>query len=147
MKTRHASILSAGVVLFRQDSVPPRCLLLRAYRNWDFPKGRVEAGESPLEAAQRELAEETGVTRLSFVADGDWRETAPYAEGKIARYYLAVTDETRVYLPVNPILGRPEHHAFRWVDCRTAESLLPPRLIPILRWACAEVSALQPIRF
>ncbi|MGE0079894.1 MAG: NUDIX domain-containing protein [Thiohalomonadaceae bacterium] len=130
------------MVLFRQDSVPPKCLLLRAYRNWDFPKGRVEPGELPLQAARRELAEETGVTRITLLADEDWRETAPYAEGKVARYYVAVTDQTDVYLPVNPLLGRPEHHAFRWVDCATAETLLPPRLLPILRWACAEAGAL-----
>ncbi len=143
---RHEPVLSAGIVLFRQDSLPQRCLLLRAYRNWDFPKGRVEPGETPLEAAQRELAEETGVTRVALLNDENWRETAPYAGGKVARYYVGVTDEPRVYLPVNPALGRPEHHAFRWVDCDVAEGLLPPRLLPVLRWACAEAASLHSAR-
>ncbi len=30
--------------------------------HWDIPKGKVEAGESPLQAALRELAEETGLS-------------------------------------------------------------------------------------
>lgn len=143
---RHGSVLSAGVALFRQDSVPPRVLLLRVYRNWDFPKGRVEPGETPLAAAKRELAEETGVTQAIFLAGEAWRETEPYGSGKVARYYLAVTDKPEVYLPVNPQLGRPEHHAFRWVDCHAAAKLLPARLLPILRWACAEMAAAPEMR-
>lgn len=140
---RQVHVLSAGVVVFRSDCVPPRCLLLRAYRNWDFPKGRVEAGETPLAAARRELQEETGISRVTFVAGEAWRETPPYAGGKVARYYVGLTDDPAVYLPMNPVLGRPEHHAFRWVDCAGAVHLLPPRLLPILRWACAEVSTLH----
>lgn len=135
--------LSAGVVVFRSDGMPPRCLLLRAWRNWDFPKGRVEPGESPVAAARRELAEETGIRQATLLANEAWRETPPYAGGKVARYYVAVTDTPAVTLLVNPALGRPEHHAFRWVDCAGAERLLPPRLLPILRWACAEVATLH----
>jgi 8-oxo-dGTP pyrophosphatase MutT (NUDIX family) len=57
---------SAGVVVIRHDQGELRVLVLRAYRNWDFPKGLVEAGESPIEAALRETAEETGLTDLVF---------------------------------------------------------------------------------
>ncbi|MFW6060028.1 MAG: bis(5'-nucleosyl)-tetraphosphatase [Phycisphaeraceae bacterium] len=32
--------------------------------HWGFPKGHAEPGESPVEAATRELAEETGLTAL-----------------------------------------------------------------------------------
>ncbi|MFN3544397.1 MAG: NUDIX domain-containing protein [Thiobacillus sp.] len=40
--------------------------MLRAYRKRDFPKGGVEAGESPLEAAIRETAEEADLRDLVF---------------------------------------------------------------------------------
>jgi 8-oxo-dGTP pyrophosphatase MutT (NUDIX family) len=32
---------------------------------WTFPKGHAEAGESQLTAARRELAEETGITKIT----------------------------------------------------------------------------------
>ena len=117
-----------------------RFLLLRAYNLWDFPKGLVEADESPLDAARRETREETGIDDLTL----DWgevhAETAPYSGGKIARYYLGRTQTERVVLPVNPELGRPEHHEFRWVDCAQATALLPARLQPIIAWAAATLA-------
>lgn len=56
---------SYGVVVV----VPPnieseayRFLLVQHQKqHWDFPKGHAEAGETPLEAALREVAEETGL--------------------------------------------------------------------------------------
>jgi len=41
--------LSSGVAVFRELKTQPLFLLLRAYRNWDFPKGEVESGEDPLQ--------------------------------------------------------------------------------------------------
>ena len=37
--------------------------------SWSFPKGHVEEGESPLEAAKREIFEETGITDAEFVRE------------------------------------------------------------------------------
>ena len=130
-----AKILSAGVIPLRRTADGWRVLVLRAYRNWDFPKGRVEAGEEPLDAARREATEETGITQLDFPFGEAYRETLPYAGGKVARYYLAETDEESVRLPIAADLGRPEHHEFRWVSFDEAEDLLPPRLAIILDWA------------
>ena len=45
--------LSAGVVIVSVVNRKLKFLLLRAYRNWDFPKGLVEAGEEPIDAAVR----------------------------------------------------------------------------------------------
>jgi bis(5'-nucleosidyl)-tetraphosphatase len=135
--------LSAGMVIFRQDADPARCLLLRLFAQWDFPKGVVEAGEEPFAAARREVREETGLERLTFPWGGEFRETPPYGRGKVARYYLARSDRPEVYLPVSPELGHPEHHEFRWLTCAEAAPLLPPRLQPVLAWACRRVGALQ----
>ena len=60
------SKLAAGVVIVRESDSGPRVLLLRAYRNWDLPKGLVEPGEQPFTAACREVEEETGITDLDF---------------------------------------------------------------------------------
>ena len=130
-----AKVLSAGVIPLRRMDGGWRVLVLRAYKNWDFPKGRVEPGEEPLDAAKREATEETGLTQFDFLFGDIYRETLPYAGGKVARYYLAETSEDMVRLPISHALGRPEHHEYRWVTFDEAEDLLPPRLALVLDWA------------
>ena len=127
--------LSAGIIPVRRTATGWRLLVLRAYKNWDFPKGRVNENEEPAAAALRETTEETGISRLKFAFGDIYRETMPYAGGKVARYYIAVTEEERIVLPVSPELGRPEHHEARWANFVEAAELLPPRLKPILEWA------------
>jgi 8-oxo-dGTP pyrophosphatase MutT (NUDIX family) len=130
-----AKVLSAGVIPLRRMDGGWRVLVLRAYKNWDFPKGRVEPGEEPLDAAKREATEETGLTQFDFLFGDIYRETLPYAGGKVARYYIAETSEDIVRLPISHALGRPEHHEYRWVTFDEAEDLLPPRLALVLDWA------------
>ncbi len=126
--------LAAGAVVFRRTEAGVRLLVLRAYKNWDFPKGLVEPGESELDAARRECAEETGLAELDFPFGDAHRDTVPYAGGKVARYFLAETQAETITLPVSPELGRPEHHEWRWVSFEEAEELLPPRLAVVLDW-------------
>ena len=126
---------AAGAVVFRRSERGIRLLLLRAYQNWDFPKGLVEPGENELEACKREVEEETGLAALDYSFGDEHKDTLPYSGNKIARYYLAETDADKIELPVSPELGRPEHHEYRWVSFDEAEDLLPPRLAIILDWA------------
>ena len=126
---------AAGIVVLRRVQTGWRILLLRAFRNWDFPKGRIELGEDPLTAALRETREETGLTDLAFAWGHVFRETEPYAGGKIARFYMAQTATDSIEIPVNPELGRPEHHDWRWTSFGEARELLAPRLRSIVDWA------------
>lgn len=131
---------SAGVVVVSLVDRKLKFLLLRAYRNWDFPKGIVEAGEKPIDAALREVREETALDDISF----DWGllyiETGPYNKGKIARYYVARSKEQHITLPVNPELGRPEHDEARWVNVDTALAMVSERLKPVVDWAFRTVN-------
>jgi 8-oxo-dGTP pyrophosphatase MutT (NUDIX family) len=135
-----AKKLSAGCVVCRHRNGAWRILVLRAYRNWDFPKGTLEPGEAPLAAAMREVKKETALEALEFPWGGDYAETEPYAGGKVARYYLALAPRGEVALRPTPELGRPEHHEFRWVTTRQARRLLPPRLQSVLDWAEAKLA-------
>jgi len=69
-------IVSAGVIVVRKQAGNWQYLFLRAFRNWDFPKGEMEPGESFLEAAVRETREETGITELDFSWGEVFKETA-----------------------------------------------------------------------
>jgi bis(5'-nucleosidyl)-tetraphosphatase len=130
---------AAGIVVVRAAGGDAQVLLLRAYRNWDFPKGLLERGETPLAAALRETREETGLDDLAF----DWGEasidTTPYAGGKVATFFVARLRSGDVRLQMSPALGRPEHHALRWLTFDAARVLLVPRLQRVLDWARAQV--------
>jgi len=126
---------AAGAVIFRRSDRGIRLLVLRAYKNWDFPKGLIEPGEEALAAARREVQEETGLAELAYPFGDEFKETLPYSGNKVARYYLAQTDAEKIELPVSPELGRPEHHEYRWISFDEAEDLLPPRLAVVLEWA------------
>ena len=61
MKTRME--ISAGGVIYRPgDGEPDVCLIAtQGGKAWQLPKGIIERGEQPEEAARREVAEETGL--------------------------------------------------------------------------------------
>ncbi len=133
--------LSAGVVIIRKIDSEWRYLLLRCFHLWDFPKGQVEPGETPMEAAIREVREETTLTDLCFNWGEAYQETHPYAQGKIARYYLAESRSGEVDLPINPVINKPEHHEFRWCRLDEMRQLVPPRLSEVTNWATRSVGA------
>jgi 8-oxo-dGTP pyrophosphatase MutT (NUDIX family) len=135
--------LSAGVVVLRDTQDGCRFLLLRAYSYWDFPKGAVEPGETPLQAAIREVQEETGLHDLEFKWGEAFRETEPYNRGKIARYYLASSQQEKITLAANPETGIHEHIEYRWVSYAQALKLVTPRVKLILDWADAITQGVQ----
>lgn len=127
--------LSCGVVLARESGSGWLTLMLRAYSNWDFPKGICEAGETPLQAAVREVGEESGITDLRFEWGERFTDTGPYNHGKVARYFLARTDEQEVEMGISPELGRPEHHEYRWMHFDAAYDITSPRVGLVVQWA------------
>ncbi|HET7321287.1 MAG TPA: NUDIX domain-containing protein, partial [Longimicrobiaceae bacterium] len=78
--------VSAGLLLFRRGEAGLEVFLAhpggpfwarRDQAAWTLPKGGVEPGESPLEAAQREFREETGVEPAPpFIPLGSIRQKA-----------------------------------------------------------------------
>jgi 8-oxo-dGTP pyrophosphatase MutT (NUDIX family) len=61
---------SAGGVVLRGRERETRVALMRSrYGTWVLPKGRLEAGETPEQAAVREIAEEVGLSGLALQAE------------------------------------------------------------------------------
>tara|TARA_B100000700_G_C14603987_1_gene650424 strand:+ start:240 stop:686 length:447 start_codon:yes stop_codon:yes gene_type:complete len=133
---------AAGFILVDTEThEEPTVLCLRAYSNWDFPKGLIEEGEFVPMAALRELEEETGyvLKDISLNKLHPFSQTpvsVTYGKGKnekrVTLFVAALTNyEKDPVLPVNPELGKPEHDEWRWVKLSELESLLPKHFTPI----------------
>jgi len=133
--------LSCGAVVVRQTAEGWKTILLRAFHHWDFPKGIRESGEEPMQAAVRETDEETGIQDLAFNWGDRFFETGPYSKGKVARYYLAQTDQEAINMGLSPETGEPEHHEWRWVSFDEAYDLGSPRVRSIVQWARQVIGA------
>ena len=133
--------LSCGVGVVRQAEAGWVTLLLRAYQNWDFPKGIRETGETAMEAAIREVGEEAGIHDLDFHWGDRFIDTGPYNHGKVARYHLAETTQTTVVMGISPETGVPEHQEYQWMDFDTAHDKTAPRVRTVMQWARQIVGA------
>ena len=88
-----------------------------------------------MEAAIREVGEETSIDDLDFKWGDRFMETGPYSRGKTARYYLASTKQATVVMGPSPETGEPEHHEWRWVSFDEAYDMTAPRVRSVVQWA------------
>ena len=81
----------AGTVVFRETANGPEFLAIMAKGrpdHWVLPKGHIKGGETPEEAAQRELVEETGYEAEIIASLGTSIFTVG-GEKVVAAFYLA----------------------------------------------------------
>ena len=105
-----------------------------------IPKGRVEHGEEPVEAALREFEEETG-TRLTSVpielakvrqSGGKWVE-AFAVEGDLDEDAVTSNEFEIEWPPRSGRLERfPECEQARWMSLAQARELMLPSQLPLL---------------
>ena len=110
-----ATDFSFGVIPWRTAEHGREFLLIQHNAgHWAFPKGHPEEGESPLESARRELAEETGLTDVSIAEEPHFEERYVFdmpGRGntlKTVRYYLGEVHSGTV------VLQEEEVQAFAW---------------------------------
>lgn len=119
---------------------------------WQMPQGGIDPGEQPIEAAYRELREETNVATVSLLAEAPgWLSyDLPREIGKEAwrgRYrgqaqkwfaFRFEGDESEIDI-LNPIGGhKPEFDAWRWIELAQT----PELIIPFKREVYREVARL-----
>ena len=141
--------LSAGVLLFRHGDRGIEVLLIKPggpyWRGkdagaWMIPKGAVEQGEVPAEAALREFEEETG-TRLTAVpfplakikqSGGKWVE-AFALEGDLDADAVSSNDfEMEWPLRSGKLERFPEVEQARWMNLEEARAMMLPSQLPLL---------------
>jgi 8-oxo-dGTP pyrophosphatase MutT (NUDIX family) len=60
---------SAGGVVIKGEKPDPRVLLIKdSYGRWTWPKGKLNKGETPEQAAVREIGEETGLRDIELIS-------------------------------------------------------------------------------
>jgi 8-oxo-dGTP pyrophosphatase MutT (NUDIX family) len=137
-------IQSAGTIVIdnNPDLEEPHVLVVRAYANWDFPKGHVEEGETLMGAAARETMEETMLAwGADYTMSGLEAPSVTYGTGKkqkTATYFLADrTSDKDPFLPFSEEIGKPENDEWRWVPASSLLELLPQRLQPVTSYVVA----------
>ena len=113
---------SAGFILCKKNGERKYLLLLLGSDYWNFPKGKLESGESYLEAALRELEEETGITKIEIVDGFTFRYDYSFNAGslrikKLVKMFLAY------YLGGDVVIS-DEHKRFKWVTFDEAIAIL-----------------------
>ncbi|MDB4337398.1 NUDIX domain-containing protein [bacterium] len=107
-------------------------LALHLYGRFDIPKGKVDEGESHLEAAVREADEEASLS----VYDFKWG-TESFDTQK-TRCWLVQTSQ-KPKIKKNPVTGEYEHHGWKWVDYDSMISKCHSHLVGAIQWAHKKV--------
>ena len=112
---------SAGAVVFysESDSAEPEFLLLNyTAGHWDFPKGNIEHGEQEIQAAIREIREETGISDVEFVDGFRMKIDYRYRHGRKLSHKEVVLFLARAR--TKAVVLSHEHVGYVWKDYEAA---------------------------
>jgi len=117
------TVSAGGVVLNSQGMV---LVVNQNGTTWSLPKGHIDPGEEPLQAAIREIKEESGITELQLL-----QSLGAYGRYKIGKSSGEDKDEWKVLLfflfktNQNELKPQdPKHPHARWVHPDEVEALL-----------------------
>ncbi len=112
---------SCGAIVYRKFHGNTELLLIKHANggHWSFPKGHVEAGETELQTAEREIREETGI---EVIIDPTFREIVSYSPKKDTQkdvvYFLAKAKNFD-YVPQEEEISQ-----IRWVELGRVHEIL-----------------------
>ena len=103
-----STITASGIIVFRNNYNHPEILGLialpkvrkRTKGTYDIPKGSIDKGETPLEAAKRECFEESGL-RPKLIGEVD--------------------SDSVIVIASNPHSGEVEHEGYEWISIKKAK--------------------------
>ena len=117
------TVTAGGVVINHKGQV---LVVNQNGTSWSLPKGHVEPGEEPLDAARREIHEESGLSQVQYQAT-----LGAYGRYKIGKNLKDDKSEWKILLSflfktrqmdLKPL--DPQNPQARWVDVNKVESLL-----------------------
>lgn len=117
---------SYGVIpVYRSSDSSFRYLVVQAPDaiEWTFPKGIAENDETAIEAATRELKEETGIEHIEIIPNINFVHTYQYTQSgkrrnKQATFFIGIIPEMVLITKQSEEIGD-----YRWVDYKETEVL------------------------
>ncbi len=116
--SKKESFSSGGILVNTQGQI---ALVLMDDENWSFPKGHIDTNESTLDAAKREVQEETGIGSFELIKElGKYQRPCADNENEIKNItlYLFKTSETNLAPTANDVTKAI------WVDVSKVKSIL-----------------------
>lgn len=116
---------SAGFIVISDDFYTSHySVLLLHYRSghWDFPKGNIETNETEMQAATRELREETDITKFRMIPN--FRYTLSY---KYTRKLNLISKQVILFLAstkVKKVKISNEHIGYKWISSNSSVNQL-----------------------
>jgi 8-oxo-dGTP diphosphatase len=111
--------LAVSAAIFRDAAQGRELLLVRRAHNpgqgrYSLPGGRVERGETLLEAVAREVMEETGL-QIEIVALAGWRDAiARDADGSVATHFVVFP--FAAHWRRGEVILNDEHDDYKWIS-------------------------------
>lgn len=118
------SLSAGGIVVSPEGKI---ALTLQDGAVWSLPKGHIDADEDAQAAARREIAEETGINQLEFIAELGSYNRFKIGKGGIGEYrsmkktitILLFKTSQKTFQPTDP-----RHTETRWVEPDKVADLL-----------------------
>lgn len=121
---------AAGCVVLRDNDGWEMLVLRTQDGSPDMPKGHIDTGETPFDAALRETSEEAGLDDITF----PWGKKRCLVGGTTVMHLVASHGSPSI--SPNPETGKLEHASYAWVPIDEAsEALDGCYLQPVVDWA------------